>query len=43
MEAFGKQTLLKRHTVGDLQQLSRDKFERFPRATAEFTLCVLDG
>src|ERR1700686_1972118 len=25
-----------------MQQLSRDKFDRFPRATTEFTLCVLD-
>src|ERR1700688_2513898 len=25
-----------------MQQLSRDKFYRFPRATTEFTLCVLD-
>jgi hypothetical protein len=25
-----------------MQQISRDKFDRFPRATTEFTLCVLD-
>src|SRR5258707_2870245 len=25
-----------------MQQLSRDKFDRFPRATTRFTLCVLD-
>src|SRR5258705_6770687 len=25
-----------------MQQLSRDKFDRFPRATTEFSLCVLD-
>src|SRR5258708_39560359 len=25
-----------------MQQLSRDKFDRFPRATTGFTLCVLD-
>ena len=25
-----------------MQQLSRDKFDRFPRATTEFTFCVLD-
>src|SRR6266436_6392903 len=25
-----------------MQQLSRDRFDRFPRATTEFALCVLD-
>src|SRR6202162_1681455 len=28
--------------IRDVQQISRDKFDRFPRATTEFTLCVLD-
>jgi hypothetical protein len=28
--------------IRDLHQISRDKFDRFPRATTEFTLCVLD-
>jgi hypothetical protein len=27
----------------DVPQISRDKFDRFPRATTEFTLCVLDS
>src|SRR5216684_389002 len=26
----------------DVQQISRDKFDRLPRATTEFTLCVPD-
>src|SRR5947209_15647948 len=25
-----------------MQQISRDKFDRFPRSTTEFTLCALD-
>src|SRR6202162_5528679 len=28
--------------IRDVQQISRDKFDPFPRATTEFTLCVLD-
>ena len=28
--------------IRDVQQISRDKLDGFPRATTEFTLCVLD-